>query len=57
MNLLRIQNGGQSWAVDDVSGAALDPILVQAARQVEMEYFRRILCTTRYTVTKPGATN
>ena len=42
MNLLRIQNGGQSCAVDDVSGAALDPILVQAARQVEMYYFRRM---------------
>ena len=33
---------GTSWAVDDVSGAVLDPEAVRAARKVELEYFRKM---------------
>ena len=40
---LRIKNGGQAWATDDLSGAVLDPELVQRARDVEMEYFRKMV--------------
>ena len=32
MNMLRIQNGGQAWAKDDVSGAILDADMVKEAR-------------------------
>ena len=37
-----MQNNGKYWAVDDVSGADLVPSLVQDARQLEMDYFRRM---------------
>ena len=36
------QKGGKYWAVDDVSGAELDVKLVQEARKLEMEYFRKM---------------
>ena len=42
MNMLRIQNGGQSWATDDISGSALDVEKVKAARGAEMGYFKRM---------------
>ena len=35
--------GGQAWASDDVSGAVLDPVKVQEARNVEMDYFRKMV--------------
>ena len=31
---------GQEWACDDVSGAVLDPSLVEKDRELEMENFR-----------------
>ena len=33
---------GITWAYDDVNGSSLDPSLVQKARQLEMDYFRRM---------------
>ena len=41
MDLLRVRNG-ESWATDDVSGAALDPDMVKEARTKELGYFNRM---------------
>ena len=41
--LMRMKDGEAIWAKDDVSGVALDPVKVQAARQLEMDYFRRMV--------------
>ena len=38
LNALRVKNG-EAWAVNDVSGSALDPTSVKAARALELEYF------------------
>lgn len=42
MNMPRFKNGGQSWTSDDVSGAALDVEKAKAARELEMQYFRKM---------------
>ena len=42
--LMKLQmKNGKYWASDDVSGATLDPELVKKARQVELDYFRKMV--------------
>ena len=46
IHLLRVKDG-EVWAKDDISGVALDPVEVQKARALEMDYFNKMQVYTR----------